>query len=68
MSKNEETVETNFFDSSFKTPKIRHDMLFQKLSNMRVIQKRLVYVIGLSSNLAFKEVNLFNILELLVKV
>lgn len=33
---------------------------FSKMSNMRVIQKHLVYVIGLSANLAFKEViNIF---------
>ncbi len=29
----------------------------QKLSNLRIIQKHLVYVIGLSSTLANKEVN-----------
>jgi hypothetical protein len=29
---------------------------FTKMSNMRVIQKQLVYVIGLSANLAFKDV------------
>jgi hypothetical protein len=32
---------------------------FLKNSNLRIIQKQLVYVIGLSANLAFKEVKLF---------
>lgn len=29
---------------------------YAKMSNMRIIQKQLVYVIGLSSKLAFKDV------------
>ncbi len=57
MSKNEETAETQFFDPSFKTNKSRRDKLYQKLGNMRVIQKCLVYVIGLSADLVAKEVN-----------
>jgi hypothetical protein len=56
MSKNEETAEIQFFDPSFKTNKIGKDKLLQKLSNMRVIQKCLVYVIGLSADLIAKEV------------
>ncbi len=31
---------------------------FSKLSNLRIIQKKLVYVIGLSYNIYFKEVKL----------
>jgi hypothetical protein len=33
-------------------------MNIHKLSNMRIIQKHLVYVIGLSATLANKEVNI----------
>jgi hypothetical protein len=32
----------------------------QKLSNLRIIQKHLVYVIGLSSTLSNKDVNIIN--------
>ena len=60
----------NFIDSSkisplstpfcaAKKPKItkkKFQDTFGKMSNMRVIQKQLVYVIGLSANLAFKDV------------
>lgn len=67
----------NFIYSAFSTPfspaicniskaKVSYNKFadnFTKMSNMRVIQKHLVYVIGLSANLAFKEVkNLFFII------
>lgn len=37
---------------------------FNKLSNLRIIQKQLVYVIGLSFNYAFKEVSYFLLFSL----
>lgn len=41
---------------NLKSAKKRMQSNFAKMSNMRVIQKRLVYVIGLSTSLAFKDV------------
>jgi hypothetical protein len=42
--------------SKAKVSKKKFTDNFTKMSNMRVIQKQLVYVIGLSANLAFKDV------------
>ena len=55
MSKNE--------DKSAKSKTVKKNVLLgmniAKLSNMRIIQKHLVYVIGLSSSLSNKEVYIF---------
>jgi len=51
MSKVEETG-----DISLSINKKSRTNNFSKLTNLRIIQKQLVYVIGLSYNYAFKEV------------
>ena len=60
MSKNDETSKsgqsTKIKPSSKKN--ILAGMNINKLTNMRIIQKHLVYVIGLSSGIANKEVKL----------
>lgn len=57
MSKNDET---SIKSSTKKAVPIKKNVLagmnINKLSNMRIIQKHLVYVIGLSSGIANKEV------------
>jgi len=60
MSKVDETGDISssiFF--SYKKEKIKN---ISKLTNLRIIQKQLVYVIGLSSNYAFNEVKIFKFL------
>ncbi len=52
MSKNEEKLKAN--KSAKKN--VLQGMNIAKLSNSRIIQKHLVYVIGLSSSLALKDV------------
>ena len=58
MSKVEETRESFFSSNIGKKIKRKFNMSYPKMTNMRIIQKKLVYVIGLSANLAFKDVNL----------
>ena len=66
MSKVEDkTVDTISTTNSMKPQKPKKKSKnFSKLSNMRIIQKQLVYVIGLSQDYAFKEVKLNNIQDL----
>lgn len=52
MSKVEVTGDNHSFSVNTK----RNSKGYSKMANMRIIQKQLVYVIGLSANLAFKEV------------
>ena len=54
MSKFEEKVKTKTSQQNKKNPLA--GMNINKLSNVRIIQKHLVYVIGLSASLANKEV------------
>jgi hypothetical protein len=49
---------------NYKRKEVRHQTIinpadFEKLSNARIIQKQLVYVIGLPASLAFKDVSKF---------
>lgn len=60
MSKNDDTTIKNGQGSKTKAivkKNVLAGMNISKLSNMRIIQKHLVYVIGLSSGIASKEVN-----------
>lgn len=57
MSKNEDTSLKSAIKKSVPGKKnVLAGMNINKLSNMRIIQKHLVYVIGLSSGIANKEV------------
>jgi hypothetical protein len=52
MSKNYESVDKNSIKTKIKKPLQN----ITKLQNERIIQKKLIYVIGLSNNLANKDV------------
>lgn len=57
MSKNDDTSMKSATKKSVPLKKnVLAGMNINKLSNMRIIQKHLVYVIGLSSGIANKEV------------
>jgi hypothetical protein len=56
MSKVEETVDNSVFKKILPKNSKKHKSTFMKMTNMRIIQKQLVYVIGLSANIAFREV------------
>ena len=60
MSKVEETVDNNVFKKILPKNK-KHKSTFMKMTNLRIIRKQLVYVIGLSANIAFREVILNNV-------
>jgi hypothetical protein len=60
MSKVEETVDSNSRTLQAKLSK-KHKSIYSKMSNMRIIQKKLVYVIGLSSEIAFRDVHYSNL-------
>jgi len=57
MLKNDDTTMKTAFKKAIPTKKnVLAGMNISKLSNMRIIQKHLVYVIGLSSGIANKDV------------
>ncbi len=67
MSKNDDSINKSGVISKAKQPvkkNVLSGMNINKLSNMRIIQKHLVYVIGLSSGIANKEVNIKIILDI----
>ncbi len=55
-----ETVYYNYQNRNRYTSIIKKkiNMNYYKMSNLRIIQKKLVYVIGLSSAIAFREVKI----------
>ena len=58
MSKNEDSNKSPINKTKQPTRKnVLQGLNINKLSNMRIIQKYLVYVIGLSSSISNKEVN-----------
>lgn len=56
MSKNDDSLKTNAKKTVPAKKNVLAGMNINKLSNMRIIQKHLVYVIGLSSGIANREV------------
>jgi hypothetical protein len=67
MSKNDDNTDKQK-SSKAKPANAKKNVLsglnIHKLSNMRIIQKHLVYVIGLSSTLANKEVKIINNIDI----
>jgi hypothetical protein len=56
MSRVVSSIETRKTSNKQTNRVKKDDYEFQKLSNLRIIQRQLVYVIGLSHSLAFKDV------------
>ena len=55
-STNESSVDENLPQKRQNSQNIPQNSTLNKMSNMRIIQKNLVYVIGLSNQIAFKDV------------